>query len=113
VDNGLRFDDYYRVSALPRTSTIAGSMSVSCPLGDIPRLRLNRTKSLIEAACSLTLDRIVGLRARYRSRGAVVAMAYLISHHQSEKPMAVVRVDIPSAIAINFANSQYDTNAIT
>ena len=38
---------------------------------------------------------------------------YLISHHQSEKPMAVVSVEIPSAVAINFANSQYDTNAIS
>jgi hypothetical protein len=33
---------------------------------------------------------------------------YFISHHQSEKPMAVVTVEIPSAVAINFANSQYD-----
>jgi hypothetical protein len=38
---------------------------------------------------------------------------YFISHHQSEKPMAVVTVEIPSAVAINFANSQYDTNAIS
>ena len=38
---------------------------------------------------------------------------HFISHHQSEIPTAVVTVDTPSAVANTFANSQYDTNAIS
>ena len=41
-----------------------------------------------------------------------VVVPHFISHHQSEIPTAVVTVDIPSAVANTFANSQYDTNAI-
>jgi hypothetical protein len=33
-----------------------------------------------------------------------------MSHHQIEKPTAVVQVEISTAVAISFAHSQYDTN---
>ena len=42
-----------------------------------------------------------------------VVVPHFISHHQSAIPTAVVTVDIPSAVANTFANSQYDTNAIS
>jgi AraC-like DNA-binding protein len=51
-----------------------------------------------------------GSRRHIRLRQAA---AYFISHHQSAIPTAVVTVDIPSAVANTFANSQYDTNAIS
>jgi hypothetical protein len=33
-----------------------------------------------------------------------------MSHHQIEKSMAVVQIEIRNALAISFAHSQYDTN---
>jgi hypothetical protein len=33
-----------------------------------------------------------------------------MSHHQIEKPIAVVQIEISTAVAISFAHSQYDTN---
>ena len=35
-----------------------------------------------------------------------------MSHHQSAKVMAVIKIEITSDVAISFAHSQYDTNAI-
>jgi hypothetical protein len=37
---------------------------------------------------------------------------YTRSHHQSAKAMAVIEMEITTDVAINFAHSQYDTNAI-
>jgi hypothetical protein len=36
-----------------------------------------------------------------------------VSHHQSKKAAAVVDKEIPSEVAISFAHSKYDTNAIS
>lgn len=33
-----------------------------------------------------------------------------MSHHQIEKLIAVVQIEISNAVAISFAHSQYDTN---
>jgi hypothetical protein len=33
----------------------------------------------------------------------------LLSHHQIEKTIAVVHIEISSAVAISFAHSHYDT----
>ena len=35
-----------------------------------------------------------------------------MSHHQSAKVVAVIKIEINSDVAISFAHSQYDTNAI-
>ena len=35
-----------------------------------------------------------------------------MSHHQSAKVMTVIKIEITSDVAISFAHSQYDTNAI-